>query len=276
MKTKILGRSGIKVTELGFGARWLLTEGDRKKPFADMEILLNKVLDLGINHIDTAAGYGNSEELMGKILGDRLKDLVISSKCWSKDPDTIKAALDKSLKLLNRDYLDIYIIHDAEATFDMLPLLQQFKEEGLIKAIGINAWHGDEDLMIRGIEDGRADILQIALTLTHRGMIEKGVIRMAEEKNLGLQIMGPLNSGILTGKAELCTELNTHGIESMDQAALKFLIDRLPNGVPIPGTSNVQRLIQYAKAADLETIDDKTWESFYLKLQGIPKIMELK
>lgn len=119
-----LGRTGLKVSALGFGAMHINDERTRED---EAGTLLNRVLDLGINLIDTARGYGLSEERIGRHLAHRRQDFVLSTKVgygvqglpdWTYD--CIVAGVERALRLMRTDWLDIVHLHSCP-----LPVLQQ-------------------------------------------------------------------------------------------------------------------------------------------------------
>jgi aryl-alcohol dehydrogenase-like predicted oxidoreductase len=275
MNRKRLGRSGFSVSELGFGARWLVKKGKSDDEFLAAREAFKAALNAGVTMVDTASGYGESEKVIGEVLKEMKVRVTLSSKCWASDETKIRASLEKSLRDLDVKSLDIYLIHNPEDTFIALPVFQKLKDEKLIRAIGVCGWHGDEDLMLRAIADGRADILQVALTLAHRGMMEKGVMLEALKRDLGIQVMGPLAKGVLSGPSPAIKALQEYGIRTLAQASLKFLIDHLPNGVPIPGTSKPDRIAEFVAAADLPVIEEKVWQKVIGEIGKIPALMEL-
>jgi len=265
MNSKILGRSGLRVSEIGFGGRWLDKNGEE---------VVRKALSLGINHIDTSGGYGNSEEIIGKVLKETEKSVVLSSKVWSNDEKKIRESLEKSLENLGVSQLDIFLIHNPEDTFSTLPIFKKLKEEGLIKAIGVCGWHGEEAQIKKTIEEGSADILQIAISLAHRGMIENGVVEMAREHNLGIQVMSPLGKGMLADHDSVVASLKPYGVENMVQASLKYLVDHLATGVVLPGTSKPSRVENFVSVAGLPKIPKEAWETVFAEIARVPALTE--
>ena len=133
MKKRILGKTNLKVTPLGFGSS---QAGILNTDLEDAGKILNGVLDLGINLIDTASCYGKSEEMIGKFIASRRDQYILVSKCghssgsiktadWTKE--TLEQNVQRSLKLMNTDHLDILLLHTCSA--------QQLKEDWLIQSI---------------------------------------------------------------------------------------------------------------------------------------------
>src|SRR5436190_18428531 len=123
LETHTLGRTGIEVTALGFGAMEL--RGPPTGPeVSDDEAgaLLNAVLDEGINFIDTSIDYGRSEELIGKFIAHRREEYTLASKCgcvpgtrMEQDhvhtADNIRSGVEHSMRMMNTDHLDLVQFH---------------------------------------------------------------------------------------------------------------------------------------------------------------------
>jgi len=117
MEQRIFGKTGLKVSVLGFGAGHIGSENFSEN---EAESLLNQVVDSGITLIDTARAYGLSEERIGKYLSHRRKDFVLSTKVgygvigfenWTYE--CVRAGIDEALRLLRTDYIDIVHLHSC-------------------------------------------------------------------------------------------------------------------------------------------------------------------
>jgi aryl-alcohol dehydrogenase-like predicted oxidoreductase len=254
----------IRKKEIGLGCRWLKNGG--------FEVLKAAHL-AGILYIDTAAGYSESERIIGEYLRDSDWKPAISTKIWAFDEVKIRAGLEKSLKLLGVEQIDIYLIHNPEDNEQALPVFHKIKNEGLVKSIGICGWHGDEAKILKYIDD--VDVIQIALTPFHRGMVEKGVIKAAAEKNITVQIMSPLAKGLITGKHPVLRLLEPYGIATLEQASLCYLLDNVPNVIPIPGTSKPERVKEFAKVVEMPTVPAEVWEQFVHEAKEYPELLKL-
>src|SRR5271170_3820564 len=122
METRQFGQTGISVSALGFGC-WEIGGGYGSIEETEFIKAVNRALDLGINCFDTAEayGFGASEKSLAKALGSRRKEAVITTKFGVGYPDKpnyrdstrqrVTESIDKSLKALNTDYVDVYLIH---------------------------------------------------------------------------------------------------------------------------------------------------------------------
>jgi aryl-alcohol dehydrogenase-like predicted oxidoreductase len=215
MQIRNLGGSGLRVSAVGlgcnnFGQRVDL-EGSRK--------VIHKALDLGITLFDTADIYsdmGGSENVLGVVLGDRRKDIVLATK-YSKPMATdgtkqgasrryIMSAVEASLKRLKTDYIDLYQQHDYDPLTpieESLRALDDLVRQGKVRYIGNSnfpAWRvAEAEYVARAMNVSRFVSCQDEYSLVVRD-IEKDLLPAAEEYNLGLLPFFPLASGLLTGK----------------------------------------------------------------------------
>ncbi|MFC1758558.1 aldo/keto reductase [Planctomycetota bacterium] len=160
LRKRTLGRTGMKVTQLGYGSMGLRgprTWGVRVVDDADADRFLNLVLDSGINFIDTAPDYGVSEERIGRFIGSRRDEFYLATKCgcaytqhgdhieiaheWK--PGVVKRNLETSLQRMQTDYIDLMQFHGGDAeTLQSVGLIDQLlklKEEGVIRSIGVSS-----------------------------------------------------------------------------------------------------------------------------------------
>jgi aryl-alcohol dehydrogenase-like predicted oxidoreductase len=221
MEIRNLGGSGLRVSAVGLGCN---NFGQR----TDLETsrkVIHKALDLGITLFDTAdiyAGMGGSETVLGTVLGDRRKDIVLATK-FSKPMATdgtkqgasrryIMSAIEASLKRLKTDYIDLYQQHDYDPLTPLeetLRALDDLVRQGKVRYIGNSnfpAWRiAEAEFTARALNANRFISCQDEYSLVVRD-IEKDLLPAAREYNLGLLPFFPLASGLLTGKYKRGTE----------------------------------------------------------------------
>jgi aryl-alcohol dehydrogenase-like predicted oxidoreductase len=215
MQIRNLGGSGLRVSAVGlgcnnFGQRTDL-EGSRK--------VIHRAIDLGITLFDTADIYSNmggSETVLGAVLGDRRKDIVLAtkySKAMSNDGTKqgasrryIIEAVEASLKRLKTDYIDLYQQHDYDPLTpieETLRALDDLVRQGKVRYIGNSnfpAWRiAEAEYVARAMNVNRFISCQDEYSLVVRD-IEKDLVPCAQEYNLGVLPFFPLASGLLTGK----------------------------------------------------------------------------
>jgi len=160
MITKTLGRTGLEVTQLGYGSMGLRgprTWGVRVVSDEDADRFLNAVVDAGINFIDTAPDYGVSEERIGRYLSARRAEFYLATKCgcapiqhedrlevkhvWTRD--VIQRNIETSLRRLRTDYVDVLQFHGGDAETlqreGLIELLRDLREQGIIRFLGVSS-----------------------------------------------------------------------------------------------------------------------------------------
>jgi predicted aldo/keto reductase-like oxidoreductase len=130
---RVLGKTGLKVSTCGYGC--MITSDPT---------VITRAVDMGINYFDTSRGYqsGQNERMVGAALGAKRKDVFLSSKCDQKTGAGNLAEIDTSLKELNTDHLDVWLLHGlgtpAEITDDRVEALRKAKEQGKVRFIGMS------------------------------------------------------------------------------------------------------------------------------------------
>ncbi|MEX2673665.1 MAG: aldo/keto reductase [Phycisphaeraceae bacterium] len=208
MEMRQLGQTGLWVTPLGFGAAPMAF---LDKPQEQADATLNRVLDAGVNLIDTAACYPNSEQVIGRAVGHRRDDYVLASKCghlahglrgreWSAE--LIARSIDRSLTLLRTDHLDIMLLHSCDLAVlkqgEALEALRQAREAGKVRHIG---YSGDNEAAAyaAGLED--VEIIQTSVSICDQTNIDL-VLPVAEGRNLGVIAKRPLANAAWKNLAE--------------------------------------------------------------------------
>jgi aryl-alcohol dehydrogenase-like predicted oxidoreductase len=160
MIKKTLGRTGLEVTQVGYGSMGLRgpkTWGVRAVAEEAADAILNLVLDSGINFIDTSPDYGLCEERIGRFISSRRKEYYLATKCgcfytqhedyieidhvWKKD--VVQGNIETSLKRLRTDYIDLLQFHGGDAETlqreGLIDLLRDYRDQGVIKFLGVSS-----------------------------------------------------------------------------------------------------------------------------------------
>lgn len=210
-----LASSQLQVHPIGFGANAI--GGHNLYPDLDEEEnrqLVNYVIQSDINFIDTAYAYGNgrSEEILGEVIaasGQR-ESLVIATKASHRrvngetfhdnSPDFLKQAVEEALNRLQTDYIDLFYLHYPDKKTpknEAVGVLQELKEAGKIKAIGLSNFSLDQ--IKEANKDGYVEVIQDYYNLLHRDL-EQTLFPYLEENNISFVPFFPFQSGLLTGK----------------------------------------------------------------------------
>ena len=228
MEYSVLGKTGKKVSRIGFGGATagITNYTGKFNPLdkADRELIIaaiHRAYELGINYFDTAAAYGNgaSEEIFGEgLAGIPKEDIFLATKASPGDADKTRQSIEKSLKNLKRDWIDLIQIHtptDRDIVFGsngMLKAFEKAKEEGLVKHIGFTAeWQ--HSLLYEMIACDRFDVMQVQYNLLFQHPSDRsfqtGSIHIAEKHNMGIAVMRTATSGIFQRWIKMVNPANT-------------------------------------------------------------------
>jgi len=222
MKTRFLGNSGVRVSELCFGA---MTFGGKgywtgigQVQQKEADELVNTAIDGGINFFDTADVYseGLSEQILGNALGSKRKDIILATKVRARTgpgPNDIglsrKHIMDScsaSLKRLGTDYIDLYQVHSFDPKTPLeetLRALDDLVGEGKVRYIGVSNYTGWQLMKALAISEKqnleRFVTLQALYSLIARDL-ENELVPLSLDQKLGILPWSPLGGGFLTGK----------------------------------------------------------------------------
>jgi aryl-alcohol dehydrogenase-like predicted oxidoreductase len=277
MEKRLLGRTNLAVTVLGYGAMEL-----RSLSESEATPLMNAVLDQGINYIDTSPDYGSSEEHIGKAIAHRRNEYFLASKCGcnvnpagkSQTPPHLWTRsqllwnIENSLRLLKTDHLDVWQLHGTlpeelpgGREDEVIHTLQEIKQQGKVRWIGISYKNGgtSDPLYPDGyshkyfqamLDFNVFDVMQIV----YGGMIRRNetVIAKAAEQGVGVVVRGVVKlyypdfpeRFARTGLLELCETG-----ETMSQFLLRFALNQSGLSTTIIGTKSAVHLAENIRAA---------------------------
>ena len=249
-----LGRTGMEVTRLGYGA-------GHRKPMDDAqrEAILTAVLDAGINYIDTAGCYGNSEELIGRYISHRGSEFNIATKCgctstdnkWTRE--SVLGDFNRSLKRLNTDYVDVMQPHnptiDQSEANQLADVLVEMRDQGKVRWIGISTTLPHLPTYLSW---GVFDVFQISYSALERD--HEGWITKSAEAGVGIVIRGGVALGepgdgkgdtISWAKFEEAAldDLREEG-ESRTAFVLRYTLSHPYASTNIVGTTNIDHLLE--------------------------------
>ncbi|MCL2860827.1 MAG: aldo/keto reductase [Firmicutes bacterium] len=284
-------RMNTEVTFAGFGSleigRVWGMGADRDIPSEkESERVLNSVLDLGINLIDTASAYHKSEERIGKFLSHRRKEFILASKCgehnlgydgtyYDFSYKAIKESIEKSLRLLKTDVIDIMAIHfgsNPEETLDRgetVGAMKDARKEGKIKFLGASICG---PLAKRCIESGDFDMMQMGHHLFYRDNEEN--IKLCAEKGIAVFIRSGMGNGMFTKRVldnldslnepdkiriKKLLEITNNNAEMLTQLALQFLFKNENISSVLMGTKKIEHLKNNLNFLNKE-INKEMWE----------------
>lgn len=236
MKYRKFGKLGWEISEIGFGA-WAIG-GDMwgKQNDNDSISALHKAIELGINFIDTAKGYGkgHSEEIIGKVLKEYKEEIFVATKIppvegtqWPppEDHDVIKSFppqyiienCEGSLKRLQRDYIDIYQFHTWASAFNIrdewFEALSKLKEQGKIRAIGVSVPDNTPEDVIGALALNKVDAVQVIYNIFEQHP-QWNLFPVCSRLEIPVIVRVPFDEGALTGKYTLDTKFPENDVRA--------------------------------------------------------------
>jgi aryl-alcohol dehydrogenase-like predicted oxidoreductase len=227
--------------------------------------LLRRAVELGINFIDTAHAYRESERLIGEALHPYADDLVIATKAgygrgragqWIPDgrPETIRRHVERSLELLRLDRIDLLQLHTIDPKVPLeesVGVMVELQGEGKVRMIGVSNFDVDE------LERARAvgDIVSVQNRYSLGDRRSEDVLEVCQRDGIAFLPWFPLGAGALARASELQEVGRAHGATPA-QGALAWLLARSPMMLPIPGTSSAAHLEENVAAAGLRLSEE--------------------
>ena len=220
MKYRRLGRTGIEVSEVGFGAwgiggkQWLGAEDDESIR------ALNRAIELGLNFIDTALAYGSghSEQIVGKVVRDAPGKVWVATKAppknliWPAQPgvpidnvfpyDYIVRCTETSLRNLNMETIDLQQLHVWNPEWiqreDWRRAFEDLKKSGKVRAVGVSINDHDPDSALELVKTGLVDAVQVIYNIFDQSP-ERNLFPLVQQMDVGVLARVPLDEGALTG-----------------------------------------------------------------------------
>jgi aryl-alcohol dehydrogenase-like predicted oxidoreductase len=227
MRYRTFGRTGWKVSEIGFGA-WAIGGSWGPQNESDSLAALNRALDLGCNFIDTAQGYGDgkSERTIAQVLKNRRGERVyVATKippapgAWPPSPydladeryphSYLRERLERSLRDLQTDCIDVVQLHTWTRAWNQNPTplehLRKLQKEGKLRAIGISTPEHDQNSLIDLMRGGWLDSVQVIYNIFEQEPAAE-FLSVATENEIGVIVRVPFDESSLTGKLTGQTE----------------------------------------------------------------------
>ncbi len=251
MQYRPFGKQNFRCSEIGFGA-WAIGGAWGAQADSDSLAALHRALDLGVNFIDTAAGYGNgrSERLIGQVLRERAaagkkENIFVATKTppapgiWPPSPycraeeryaeDYLRENIATRLTTLGTDRLDLLQLHTWTRAWNRNPtpfkILRQLQHEGLIGLIGVSTPECDQNSVIDLMRAGWVDSVQVIYNIFDQEPAAE-LLQVAQECGVGIIVRVAFDEGVLTGKFTAETKFAAD-----DFRALYFAGDRMERAV---------------------------------------------
>ncbi len=288
MVRRAFGNTGIEVSVLGFGGAEIGFE-DAPQPHVDQ--LLNSALDAGLNVIDTAECYANSEEKIGKAVSARRDDFYLFTKCGHSagfeepdwDPAMLAKQIDRSLQRLQTDHVDLVQLHSCSLELlqqgDVIEVLQRAKEAGKTRLIG---YSGDRAEAKYAVECGLFDSLQTSINIADQRVLDEnlvlakaagmGVIAKRPVANVAWKSEPPAGSyprGYWERLQVLAYPFLSGDLQDAVSIALRFTLAQPGVCTAIVGTKNPNRWLQNARILEQPALSSSEVEAIRSRWQEV-------
>jgi pyridoxine 4-dehydrogenase len=257
------------INRFGFGAMRITGPGIWGEPDdqAEARSVLERVIELGINVIDTANSYGPyvSERLIGETLRPYSDDLVIATKGgfgrsgpgrWEADcrPEKLKEACMGSLQRLGLETIELYQLHTVDRKVpyeDAVGALKELQDEGKIRHVGVSNVNRDQLSRAQSI----VDIVSVQNNYSVSRRDSEVVLDVCEQQGIAFIPWHPIAAGSLAKPGGALEQIAKERDATPAQVSLAWLLHRSPVMIPIPGTSSVSHLEENTAARHLELTD---------------------
>jgi predicted aldo/keto reductase-like oxidoreductase len=258
VKYRDLGKTGYRVSQLGFGAMRLPMTGEGPDARVDRAVaipLLHAAFEAGVNYVDTAHGYSgqDNQRLVGEALKGWRDKIVISTKNPEYDDETTWwKNLEQALELLDVESIDIYNHHGINwerYTTAVEPRLSKLmlkaRDQGLIKHIG-SSFHDTPENLVQLINTGYLESITLQYNILDRK--NEDAIHLAHEKGIGIVVMGPVAGGRLGVDSDVLKAL-IPGVERVPELALRFVLSHPGVSVALSGMTAMAHVTENVATA---------------------------
>lgn len=233
MRYRALGRTGLQVSEIGFGGIPI-----QRVPEREAGAIIHRALDLGVNFFDTARGYTDSEAKLGAVLRQRRNEAIIATKSMARTAKDMASDIRASLKAMGVDYIDLYQMHNIKNKAALekvlgpggaLEALQQAREAGLIRHMGVTGHI--KEFLLETLRIPEIETIQFPFNPVESNGVRE-LLELSRQTETGVIIMKPLAGGAFPNAG----------------LALRFVLEQ-PVSTVIPGMDSLQQLEENVKAS---------------------------
>jgi aryl-alcohol dehydrogenase-like predicted oxidoreductase len=232
LEYRTLGKTGLKVTAVSMGVMNCSDPG-----------VLHRAFDLGINFYDTAPSYmrGTNEEMVGNVFHGRREKVFIQTKVHAHDEKRMRASVERSLRRLRTDYIDVLVwhgLHSPEEVSDagLFEFMSKMKKEGMARFTGFSAHSNMASLLREAAKSNFHDVALVSYNFTHSKKLKEAVA-IAAKSGIGVVAMKTQAGGY---KKERMGSLTPH------QAALKYVLMDQNVSMAVPGVTTIEQIEECA------------------------------
>lgn len=247
MKKRLLGNTGLWVSEIGFG---VLTVGKTQLdlPVAEGAALLRYALSRGINFLDTAQYYETYPYIREALRGTNYQPVIVS-KCLDESYDAMKFAVEEARRELDRDIIEVFLLHEVRGVFDWecrsgaWEYLKEARAKGLVKAIGISTHHVDAAEKMAEVED--CDVLFPLINFQGMGIRNGSVPGSKEGMAKAIEKNAAAGKGVFAMKVFGGGNLTGSYLQALDYVSSLPGVASMMIGFGHPG--EIDRIVEYAE-----------------------------
>jgi len=272
LEKRRLGKTELYVTVFGFGCIKFPHISAKQASAA-----LDRAIDLGVNFIDTARGYGDSEQKIGPVLKRRRDQIYIATKTGQRTAKGAARELDTSLKNLQTDCLDLYQAHwvcydsvyeEVIGPGGALETFRKAKEQGKIRHYGITM-HRDHTAIRRAIESDLFETIMLAYNPLDEEGVGFDLIPLAAKHDMGIIIMKPLSGGVLVSPPGAP---KVDGLDPVVAGTLRAIVTNPHITTVIPGMISVEQVSEnYQAITTADTYDEAARRALFEKIAALKK-----
>ena len=251
MEWRELGVSGLRVPVIGMGT-WRTFDVYGKEDQADRRDLVGEALDHSVRFLDSSPMYGEAERVLGTTLTGRRDRAIVATKVWSHDVSEGHGQIDRALQYFE-GRIDVYQVHNLVRWRDYLPIFEQMKASGTIRASGVTHYQPSAFSELAEIaRTEQVDTVQIPYNPIERA-VEQEILHIAAERQLGVIVMRPFGEGALlrqTPPNDSLRPFRRFGCTTWPQVLLKWVLSDRRVTVVIPATRDAAHLRANVVAGD--------------------------
>jgi len=251
MEHRTLGQTGLQVPVVGMGT-WRTFDVQGEKALKNARRVIDNALAADVTLFDSSPMYGAAEYALSHALDGQRDQVQIATKVWASSRNEALAQVKRALSLFG-NCIDLYQIHNLLNWREHLALLEGLRESGQVNSIGITHYSSSAFREMRQImQSGRVAAIQIPYNPVERD-VEREILPLAAELNIGVVVMRPFAEGILTRRPpsqEALEPLKSFGVTTWAQALIKWILSDPRCHITIPATSQPQRICENATAGN--------------------------
>ena len=258
MERRVLGSTGLTVPVIGMGT-WRTFDVRGAAAEARVKEILSAALDLGVHLFDSSPMYGEAERVLGAALADARERALVATKIWTRSVEEGRAQAQRALSWFG-GRVDLYQVHNLVSWREQLAMLEALQREGSVEAIGATHYSSSSFGELADVmRTGRITAIQVPYNPRERD-IERTILPLAADLNLGVVIMRPFGEGSLIRAAPSrkdLASLEEFGVTTWPQALLKWVLSDSRCHVAIPATASLAHLEDNVAAGSPPWFDDE-------------------